>query len=196
MLSQRTSDNPSEIPWPRRSRGVPAEDVLPGPVPGTLLIPLTRGKFALIDAADFDLIRGYKWYCDVSQAGKHYARCGFWQEGKVKSLRMHRLILGVPTETEVDHRNGDGLDNRRRNLRVATTSDNNCNRVSGRRKSPYRGLYLNRHGKWTARCKKNGLTRKSASFGCPEDAARAYDQMAREMHGAFAFINFPEMSNG
>jgi len=90
----------------------------------TRLIPLTQGKVAIVDAADYDWLNQWKWYASkegrVFYAIRRDNDCG----GRDIKVRMHRVILGVPTGLEGDHINGDGLDNRRANLRTVTKQQN------------------------------------------------------------------------
>jgi hypothetical protein len=80
------------------------------------LIPLTQGKFAIVDNADFDWLNQWKWY-----AVKSY---NTWYARRFSSIPMHRQIMSAPSGTEIDHRNHNGLDNRRQNLRFSTSAEN------------------------------------------------------------------------
>src|SRR5690348_1244113 len=88
-------------------------------------IPLTKGAVALVDDADERVVQGYKWHLtgDGRYAGARTSR----RHGH-RQVYMHRLILGASADVRVDHINGDGLDNRRVNLRLATHQENNFNR--------------------------------------------------------------------
>lgn len=91
----------------------------------TVRIPLTRGKFAVIDEADLPLVSQYKWGASGPQrGGRWYA---VTQRRGTREIRMHRLIMNAPDGVLVDHRDGDGLNNRRENLRFATNRDNILN---------------------------------------------------------------------
>jgi hypothetical protein len=108
---------------------------------------------------------------------------------------LHRLLLNAPPELQVDHINGDGLDNRRSNLRLATGSQNQGN--SRKRRdgvtSQYRGVSWNkRAGKWQALLRREGKLQYLGYFSDEEAAARAYDAAALEQWGSFARLNFPE----
>lgn len=162
----------------------------------TLSIPLTQGKSALIDAADYGLIAPYRWHA-VRVPSRNSER---WYAATCvnnKRVYMHRLLMGFPAQ-KVDHENHDGLDNRRsNNLRLATNSQNSCNQRHMREKQ-FRGVYASwgNHG-WSARVYKDG---KSVfwkkGFKTAEDAARAYDEQARIHHGEFAYQNFPNKRGG
>jgi hypothetical protein len=102
---------------------------------------------------------------------------------------MHRLLLSV--ESEIDHANGNGLDNRRCNIRPATRSLNLANRASPGSRSGFRGVTPanQKNGRWVARIKINGKTHFLGTFDTPEEAARAYDARARLAFGDFARTN-------
>ncbi len=98
---------------------------------------------------------------------------------------MHRLIAQPPEGMEVDHVNGDSLDNRRSNLRVVSRRENLRNRRGWSTRSPYKGVnYDKKRGKWKLHI--------APEFDTPEEAARAYDKIARILYGEHAHLNFPE----
>lgn len=168
------------------------EDCLPVPSdePGVMLVPLTKGLFAKIDAADYDLVAKYVWCAEAVQrrAGGYYAATksnGYY-------VGMHRLIAGTPDGMVTDHRNGDTLDNRRANLRHATGSQNNCNR-RGRAgaSSQFVGVRWNKESRrWRAAIQLNGRQKQIGVFTDEIEAAKAYDAAARVLHGEFARLNF------
>lgn len=108
-------------------------------------------------------------------------------------MKMHHFILGLDAWTLVDHKNRDTLDNRRENLRVATTSQNGANqskRPGG--SSRFKGVCWDKsRGKWKARIMLNYKNVHIGRFLVEEDAARAHDVRAREVWGEFAVLNFP-----
>lgn len=157
-----------------------------------LVIALTRGKTALIDDADYDLISQYRWSAKPGPWG-WYAMAGIRRDGKNTTLYMHRLILGNPA-SHVDHRNGNGLDNTRANLRLATASQNQQNSRPRRgASSRYKGVFLDR-GMCRAAIGPAGHRKYLGTFASEEAAAVAYDAAAREMFGEWAQLNFPEES--
>jgi hypothetical protein len=148
-------------------------------------VPLTQGKVALIDDEDAERVLGRNWaYLSVQNGpGPGYAISS--------SGLMHRLILNAPRGVEVDHVNGDGLDNRRENLRLATHAQNASNsRLHRDNVTGYKGVRHKRN-RWQARITVNQKEIYLGSFIALEDAARAYDAAAREHFGEFATPNFP-----
>ena len=151
-----------------------------------VIIPLTRGYSTVIDDCDRDLVQ-YRWTTMVMKTNL-YAR----SKCKEECILLHRIILErklgqpIPREMYTDHIDGDGLNNRRDNLRLATSSENNVNRRSDNSMSKYRGVYPNGAG-WMAR-----IGRKCeylGTFRTQEEAARAYNDAAREKWGQFARLN-------
>lgn len=153
-------------------------------------IPLTRGRYALVSPEDYAHVAQYKWCLAVDGRGMCYAKRGETRNGKQHTVRMHRFILNAPDGTQVDHVNGDGLDNRRGNLRLATPSDNEHNsRRRHTNRSGFKGVWLQTCGRgWLANIAGEHL----GVYDTAEEAARAYDTRARERFGAFARLNFPD----
>lgn len=153
--------------------------------------PLTQGKFALISPEDEHLLR---WRWCVVAGGKYAGRNRQLSDGPGSGIiYMHRQILNAPEGISVDHVNHDSLDNRRRNLRLATQSQNMANGLIQRNNtSGYRGvIWLKRERLWLARIKVNRQQRNLGYFKTPEEAARCYDAEARSVWGEFAYQNFP-----
>jgi hypothetical protein len=147
-------------------------------------IPLTQGKVALVDDEDFELISQYKWHAQRG-GSTWYA----YRSSGVKSISMHRQIAQPPDEKFIDHRDGNGLNNTRKNLRECTNQQNQRNRRKGAtRKSPYKGVTSARE-KWRADIYSGGVRTALGSFAVPEEAARAYDRAAIAAFGEFAQIN-------
>jgi len=125
--------------------------------------------------------------CTSAKSKKVYAITGTKER-----LLMHRLLM--PGAEEVDHINGNWLDNRKENLRPATRSQHmmNCDkRKVSRVSSQFKGVSRNRSGGWFARIRKDYETRYLGTFEHEVAAAIAYDHAARECFGHFARLNFP-----
>lgn len=109
-------------------------------------IPLPNGYRALIDAVDAPMVACHKWFVSHDHQTS-YALAKVKAEGRLRTVRMHRLILGVPPGVQVDHANRNGLDNRRANLRVASHSNNQHNRgLQRNNKSGYKGCLSSKLG--------------------------------------------------
>jgi hypothetical protein len=174
----------------------------------TVQIPLTQGKVALIDEVDYGLVIRHKWFAVRHGNGCYYATTkvhdGVYpaitsvgrRTGPDRrcALGMHRLIMAAPVGTDVDHISGDTLDNRRANLRLASTAENKAN--GGRyacNQSGYKGVYFHKRWRyWQAQIRHDGLCYTLGNFEDALSAARAYDEAARRLHGPFARLNFPE----
>src|SRR5690606_32935572 len=157
---------------------------------GSRVIP---GLFALVDSEDISHVKLYNWTARPVGGTVYAVRCAKKPDGKRTNIYMHRDLM-PDDNAYVDHINGDGLDNRRANLRHATHRENLLNRgaVQGS-ESPYKGVsYHKLTGRWRARIKSDGKTRYLGTHATQEEAARAYDRAAREMFGEFAWVNFPD----
>lgn len=151
----------------------------------TKVIVLTNGGEALVSDQDYFWLAQRSWY----RMSTGYASCDLWgRRGGMKVL-MHRLILLAKDTATVDHINGNTLDNRRENLRLATQSQQNANRHKITGKSEFKGVYRRRDGlKWCAQIK-NGVMIYLGSFTNELDAARAYNLAALKHFGGFACLN-------
>ena len=159
-------------------------------------IPLAEGIVTVLDEADHPLVRAHKWYALHGSTGKIYA---YGRSTARASHYMHRLIMAAPSGVWIDHINGDGLDNRRANLRIATAGQNRANAGKNRhpsgkpRTSQYKGVNWDRsRGRWQAKIRADGHHRTLGRYDIEAEAARAYDAAARAHWGEFAFLNFPD----
>lgn len=154
-------------------------------------IPLTQGFVALLDDADLErVLAAGKWCVSVKKNTQYAVRAALKPDGRRTTIRMHNYITGWDF---VDHINGNGLDNRRVNLRPATYLSNAHN--VGRRAhntSGYKGVTWHaRARKWRAQLVCDGEHIHLGFYADPLDAARAYDLAALHYFGEFAWTNFP-----
>jgi hypothetical protein len=161
---------------------------------------LTRNQYAIVDPADFYVVSKYKWHARKSTQ-TYYATSTQYENGNRINLHMHRLVMQYKLSPErctlhadllVDHINGDGLDNRRANLRLATSAQNNYNRrITSRRTSKYKGVdYRPSKRAYRARITVDKKKIFLGHFTDEISAARAYDAAARKYHKDFACLNF------
>lgn len=150
-------------------------------------IPLTQGKIALVSDHRYDYLNQWNWHALKTKTGRWYAARKEW--GTQKTILMHRQIMNPPDELEVDHRNNQGLDNQDENLRLCTSSQNKSN-IGTRRNntSGYKGVD-SRRGKWRVRLKVDGVDVLCKTFPTIEEAAKAYNEAAKEHFGEFARLN-------
>lgn len=160
-------------------------------ISSAIKIPLTKGKYCLIDREDYDLVSSYKW-C-VSSYGYAVRGTRKMVNGKSKSFihYMHREIIGAPVGLEVDHINGDKLDNRRSNLRVCTRQQNEWNKPANiRSKTGYKGVFWSKQArKYASWINTNGKIKHLGFYESSVEAAKAYDNAALMLHGEFARKN-------
>lgn len=154
------------------------------------LIYLTQAQVAKVDDADYDELVGCRWFA-YRDKGTHsfYAARSVGQRGHQKKQRMARVILGITDpKVKVDHRNGDTLDNRRENLRVATTSQNGMNRRrQANNTSGFKGVTKDKTKiKWVAKIMVNKKTIHLGTFTTPEAASDAYRSGEKRYFGEFA----------
>lgn len=144
-------------------------------------IPLTKGAVAIVDDRDYPAVSRHKWYlCSAGYAARQSPRVN----GKQRQILMHREIFGTPPGMETDHRDGNKLNNRRRNLREATDSQTCMNR-RGWGKFP-KGVSAHKQtGKFVGMIHAGGKRHYLGLFPTPDLAHAAYNDAARELHGEF-----------
>ena len=153
------------------------------------LIKLTKGKATIVDDEDFEWLSQWKWQASKTRNGYYATR-----RDKGKHVRMHRVVLGIQEGMYGDHINRNGLDNRRKNLRVATRTQNRRNSRGQRNAiSGYKGVTYFKQGRtnkpWRVRCDIGGVTKFFGYFATAHEAARIYNKIAKEAHGEFAYLN-------
>jgi len=173
-------------PRPKAPAADPSQAALPSDA--IRRIPLTRGKFALVDAADYEWLSRHRWSC--RGGGNPYA--ARFQNGKV--IWMHREIMQTPEGMVVDHIDGNGLNDLRFNLRNCTHQQNVHNlSKAAHGSSIYKGVWKDKHKeKWYAKICHKGVRYWLGTFYDEIEAARAYDHKAVELFGIYARPNFPE----
>jgi hypothetical protein len=158
-------------------------------------IPLSRGMVAIVDDDDYIKLIQFKWSIGEGR-GKFYAVSRPGPRRARKELKMHRLILGLGSgnKIQVDHINGNTLDNRKSNLRCCNHSQNKMNspKQVGKGTSMFKGVYKRKGtSKWCAQIKVNQRPIALGYYDTEKEAARVYDMAAIIHHGEFARLNFP-----
>lgn len=151
-------------------------------------IRLTQGKVALVNNGDFARVSAHRWFASKQPHGNQwYAKTNMIVNGRGTVITMHRFIMGLPRK-QLDHRNGNGLDNRRRNLRFATHSQNGANAPKRKRTtSRFKGVnFDNWSGRWLARICVDRKQINLGRFFSEEAAGRAYEVAAKKHFGEFA----------
>lgn len=152
-----------------------------------VFIPLTRGRVTVIDHEDYKKIKRYKWHYKDTGYAVSYSK---GSAAERKQVRMHRLITKCPTRKEVDHIDGNKLNNCKENLRVCTRSQNMMNKGKPKKgSSRFKGVsWHEKSGKWRARIKMNGLEMYLGIFESENEAFRVYREACLFHHKAFANI--------
>lgn len=156
-------------------------------------IKLNKELFAIVDDDDFETVNAYRWHARKERYHFYAVRSAKIAQKKI-TVRMHRFILGLKDGDgiKVDHRNGDGLDNRQRNLRKCTVAENNRNRGIGKNNTTgFLGVSVARNRKsknlrWRAIIYFNNKRINLGSFGSPQEAAQVYKKASIKYHGKFS----------
>lgn len=159
-------------------------------------VPLGNDLYAIVDADWFEMLMLVKWHSSKShnKTKKQRAMTSLSFRGLGSSEFMHRVIMDAPKQMEVDHINGDALDNRRCNLRLCTSSQNKANTKKYSRLGKtlkYKGTCENRYGGWETSITYKGQKKYLGTFKTAEEGARAYDAAAIVIYGEFASLNLP-----
>lgn len=158
-------------------------------------ILLTQGFIAQIDDCDYEQVSALRWW-PIKGPNTVYAYTNLSSNPR-KPVLLHRFITNAPAGVYVDHRDRDGLNCQRDNLRFCTAAQNHQNMKKNRSStSPYKGTHWNKEKcKWEARIRVNRKALFLGYYASPEAGARAYDAAARKYFGEFARLNFPEESH-
>ena len=161
----------------------------------TAIIPLSKGYVTIVDSCDAGLASGRKWIANVAYRPDGSVRTVYayrrqFFDGVLRTVYLHRLIAGTPTGMFTDHIDGDGLNNRRSNLRTADVQQNSCNqRLSLANSSGHKGVYWHKaSGLWHAQIKKDGRKYSLGYFSDVEAAAAAYSKASTEIHGEYGRV--------
>ena len=152
----------------------------------TAFVTLTKGYVAIIDADDLEIVNTSNWYASVKPRTV-YAIRAVYNNGTQQILRLHRIIMKAPFGMEVDHINGNGLDNRKINLRVVSKNENaknkrmNLNNISG-----FKGVsWSNKRGKWLSQIQHDGTAIYLGCYLSKEEAYEVYCAASEKYHGEF-----------
>lgn len=158
-------------------------------------IPLTKGLTAWVSPEDWRRVMRHKWCAHSHRGGLTYAQANVKIGSEWKRVLLHRVVMKVGPGETVDHRDGNGLNNTRDNLRIVVGGGNQHNsghRQTKNRSSRFKGVSWHKGAcKWRAQIMCDRKYHNLGLHATEEDAARAYDRAARELHGEFARVNFP-----
>ena len=149
-------------------------------------LKLTNGKYTLIDSEVHKSISAFSWNCSRNGYACRTAKIG----NKWTRVYMHRELARTPKGMSTDHINGNRLDNRKKNLRVCTHSENCKNR--GNRidnKTGYKGVFPYGNGRFRVKIKLDGKMLHVGLYDTADEAARAYNRKAKELFGKYARLN-------
>ena len=153
-------------------------------------------KFAIVNDENFEYLNQWKWHIDNGYAcRKEYLKGedGKFDSSKYRYIYMHNLIIDCPKDKIIDHKNFNGLDNRKSNLRIATWQQNMQNRRTKKGSSGFKGVFFSSDGKrrkrWSASLVIKHKNINLGRFLTKEEAALAYNEAAKQYFGEFAYLN-------
>lgn len=156
------------------------------------IIPLTKGYESLIDDEDFEKVSKFKWHIFITR-GKHNVYAVFTDHSKSgdKTIRMHRMILNAKKNDQVDHIDGNGLNNQKFNLRICTNSQNQANKSFNKNNSTgFKGVtYRENEDRYIAQITYNRKNYYLGIYKSPISAARAYNRAAKKYFKEFSKLN-------
>lgn len=144
-----------------------------------------KGEKVIVSDCDYPLLSQFKWTV-VNEKGYLYAK------PRMSGAKMHRIIMGTSFDPKIfiDHKDGNGLNNQRSNLRTCTNMENVQNQRKRKNNTTgYKGVYKNMRGKYEVRCTSNGKTKYGGCYTSAMEAASVYDKLSIEMHGEFSRPN-------
>ena len=154
------------------------------------VLKLTQSKIAKIDDCDYVKVKEHTWFAHKSKKksikDNWYAGTNIHIDGKYKTVHLHTLIMKTPKGYDVDHIDGDGLNNQRSNLRICTRSENLRNQRKSKGASKYKGVsFFKTTNKWRVQLKGKHI----GLYNTEKEAAKVYNDVAIHLFGKFARIN-------
>lgn len=146
----------------------------------------------MVDDEDFVWLINYKWHIFKGKTGPLYAKTRYVDPlNPRKRFPMHRMILGVTDKNQhIDHRDRNSFNNQKHNLRLCSIAENSRNSFNKKQnKTGYKGVKLNPSGRYQVAIKTNGIKSYHGTYKTPEEAAKKYNELARQYHGEFAYQN-------
>ncbi len=165
------------------------------------LIELTQNKQAIVDDENFQFLNNFKWHASLSRGNYYALRSDYYSPNKAYHISMARTVMGVTDpHIKIDHKNGNTLDNRKENLRLASNQTNarNRTRIEKTNTSGYRGVsFYKKTGSWMAYIREdNGKQKNLGYFSTPKEAALAFDKAAKTIYGEFCGkLNFGDSND-
>lgn len=151
-------------------------------------IELTQGKVAIIDDEDYEIVSKHNWRA-YKDKNTYYAITRYEHTPPYSQISLHRFIMNDPEGMVVDHIDGNGLNNKKENLRIVTRQQNNSHRLNmmSNNTSGYRGVYWKKHphNRWLSCIRFNSKLIHLGYFDTKEEAARAFNEKARELFGEY-----------